>query len=326
MSSGGAPPSRFDRAAMAATAPELRTSVNPLAGGVLYPAAGAAGAPQPPPALVVHLPPSAGHTARISALAAKVAAARAARLSLFEYALKGLSALMTLPFLGLTGFTVVPANSAVAIFRFGKLDGVIRRPGVTWITPGFDRVQTFTGTATHRLDELNVVDAAGNPIIVRALLEYAVEDPAALHIATNDSLTVLYNQAEQVVRAVCAQLPLLGDHGRDIRSQPAALSDAMVAELQPDATVFGVVVQRLVIIEARYAPEIASQMLMKQQAAAMVSARKEIVTGALSIVGDVLAEFPGLTIPSRERLITNMLITLSSQTHAQTVVPLDAAT
>jgi hypothetical protein len=64
----------------------------------------------------------------------------------------------------------------------------------------------------------------------------------------------------------------------------------MTSELQQDASVFGVTVQRLVISEARYAPEIAPQMLMKQQAAAMVAARREIVAGAMAIVRDTLAE------------------------------------
>ncbi len=59
--------------------------------------------------------------------------------------------------------------------------------------------------------------------------------------------------------------------------------ERMVAELQPDALVFGVRVQRLVIVEARYAPEIASAMLMKQQASAMVAAREQIVAGYADI-------------------------------------------
>ena len=67
-----------------------------------------------------------------------------------------------------------------------------------------------------------------------------------------------------------------------------APSRLQVRELQQDANSFGVVVQRLCIVEARYAPEIASQMLMKQQAMATVAARKEIVAGALNVVRDTL--------------------------------------
>ena len=297
----------------------------------------------------------------------------------------------------------MPPRTTLAIFRFGKLDQVITRPGLTWILPGGDRIACFTGTQTYKLDELHVVDAAGNPIIVRALMEFAVEDPAALHIATNDSLSVLHNQAEQVVREACSRLPLLGEHGHDIRSQTHELGAAMVGgsgwvgeggsagaeprrraspcmqvrhwgsaaaaaaagasaalhrtapvvapsvptttpvrpillplssrpfptmqmtlpqvkELNLDANSFGVTVQRMSILEARYAPEIASQMLMKQQAAAMVAARREIVAGALNVVRDTLDSFPTLSDTSRERLVTNLLCVLCSHTPASPVI------
>ena len=157
---------------------------------------------------------------------------------------------------------------------------------------------------------------------MRALLEFAIEDPAALKIATNMSLAVLFNQAEQVVREACTRLPLLGERGHDIRSQTNEIGAGMLADLQPDATVFGIVVQRLVIVEARYSPEIAQQMLMKQQAAAMVGARKEIVAGALNVVRDTLAEFPRLSQDARERMISNLLVTLTAHQPAVPVLAL----
>jgi membrane protease subunit (stomatin/prohibitin family) len=169
---------------------------------------------------------------------------------------------------------------------------------------------------------MRVIDAAGNPIIVRALLEFAVEDAAALHIATNDSLAVLFNMAEQVIRQTCTLLPLVGDHGADLRTSSQELSERMVANLQADASVFGVKVQRLVISEARYAPEIAGPMLMKQQAVAMVAARERIVAGALNIVRDTIREFPTMSEAGKERLISNMLVTLTSHTATTPTLPL----
>jgi regulator of protease activity HflC (stomatin/prohibitin superfamily) len=130
-------------------------------------------------------------SARTTMLARKVAEAKAQRLGCFEHFLsKTLGTLVTAPSLFLSGFVTVPANTAVAIFRFGKLDVILNRPGLYWLPVFFEGVTTFTGTQTHKMDELHVVDAAGNPIIVRALLEFAIEDPAALKIATNMSLAV----------------------------------------------------------------------------------------------------------------------------------------
>ena len=131
---------------------------------------------------------------------------------------------------------------------------------------------------------------------------------------------MLFNQAEQVVREACTRFPLLGEKGADIRSLTHELGAQMLAELQPDASVFGVQVQRLVIVEARYSPNIASQMLMKQQAIALIGARKEIVQGALHVVRDTLTQFPDLGDAAKERLIGNLLITLTAQQHSQSGV------
>jgi hypothetical protein len=95
-----------------------------------------------------------------------------------------------------------------------------------------------------------------------------------------------------------------------------------VSELQHDASVCGINIQRLVIVEARYAPEIAAQMLMKQQAGAMVAARETIVQGALNVVRDTVQAFPAMSAEGRERLITNLLVTLTSHQQATPTVPL----
>jgi hypothetical protein len=138
---------------------------------------------------------SSGRTAE---LARKVAAAKAKRLSCCELFLKGVSACLTLPTLGCAGFINVPSNTRYAIFRFGKLDCEINTPGLHWVTPFYEAVWAFSGTSTHRTSELHVIDAAGNPILVRALLEYSIDDPAALRIACNNSTLVIFNMAEQV--------------------------------------------------------------------------------------------------------------------------------
>ena len=266
--------------------------------------------------------PASG-TSRTVALARKVEAAKAERLSVSESLCIFLGVLLTLPTLGLSGLRVVPPNTRMAVFRFGKLVATVRRPGLTWFTPGCGTfISSFSGAQTHKMDSLHVVDASGNPIVVRALLEYAVEDPAALQIAANGSLYVLFNMAEQVVREACGHLPLVGERGHDIRSQTHELAAAMALDLQPDASVLGVAVLRLVIVEARYAPEIAGSMLAKQSAAAMVSARKEIVAGALLIVRDTIAEFPALSETSRDRLVGNLLVSLTSHSATTPVLPL----
>ena len=107
----------------------------------------------------------------------------------------------------------------VAIFRFSKLDRVISTPGLHYVIPGYEMVMQSTQTQTYRIHELKLNDCAGNPIVISGLLEYSIFDPASLYIATRNNLQVLTNSAEQVLRNACTTLPLLGEHGHDIRSQ-----------------------------------------------------------------------------------------------------------
>lgn len=128
-----------------------------------------------------------GHE-RSAVLAQKVRAAKEKRLTCFEMALRAGCSLLCCPlcFLGV-GWVQVNANTAAAFFRFGKLERVIDTPGLAYVTPCATRVDGFAGTQSLILPPLNIIDASGNPIIVRALLEYSVDDPAALCIATNNS-------------------------------------------------------------------------------------------------------------------------------------------
>ena len=116
---------------------------------------------------------------------AKVARIKALTLTGCETACVGLcGCLACLSSFGFGACVTVPASTNVALFRCGKLTGTISAPGCNCILPGAEVVQEFAGTRTQILDELRVIDASGNPIIVRALLEYAVDDPAALKIST----------------------------------------------------------------------------------------------------------------------------------------------
>lgn len=94
-------------------------------------------------------------SARTAMLARKVAEAKAKRLGCFEHFLsKSLGTLVLAPSCFLGGFTSVQPNNALAVFRFGKLDRMITRPGLYWLPTFFENVTCFTGTQTHKMDEL----------------------------------------------------------------------------------------------------------------------------------------------------------------------------
>ena len=176
-------------------------SLLPVSGG-----SGSGSAPAYATTMLASALPGASSSAaapRTVALARKVDAAKSARTSVAEHLCTCLAGLLTLPLLGLPGLRINPPNTRLAVFRFGKLVGQVRAPGLTWFVPCGVFISSFSGAQTHKMDALHVVDASGNPIVVRALLEFAVDDPASLSIAANGSLYVLFNMAEQVVREAC---------------------------------------------------------------------------------------------------------------------------
>ena len=109
----------------------------------------------PPPPGVGAFVPHHQMSARTAMLARKVAEAKAKRLGCFEHFLsKSLGTLVLAPSGFLGGFVSVQPNNALAVFRFGKLDRMITRPGLYWLPTFFENVTCFTGTQTHKMDEL----------------------------------------------------------------------------------------------------------------------------------------------------------------------------
>ena len=108
----------------------------------------------PPPGVGAFVPHHQ-MSARTAMLARKVAEAKAKRLGCFEHFLsKSLGTLVLAPSGFLGGFVSVQPNNALAVFRFGKLDRMITRPGLYWLPTFFENVTCFTGTQTHKMDEL----------------------------------------------------------------------------------------------------------------------------------------------------------------------------
>lgn len=233
----------------------------------------------------------------------------------------GLSVLALL--LGAFGFFVVDPNMARVLILFGKYRGTVRADGFHWVNPFMTKRKISLRAHNLASKTIKVNDLLGNPIEVGAVIVWQVHDTAQAAFDVDDYMHYVDIQIETAVRHMAKS------HPYDVSSDqvdPNAItlrgdSDQVAAELQ------GELQQRLDragirVIEARitnlaYAPEIAVAMLQRQQAAAVISARRLIVEGAVGMVEHALEDLGKKHIVEldderRATLVGNLLVVLCS--------------
>jgi regulator of protease activity HflC (stomatin/prohibitin superfamily) len=227
----------------------------------------------------------------------------------------------------LFGFFVVNPREEIIVLRFGKFVTKLTTQGIRWIHP--------VGRALHRIstrdDTLDiptttVVEVNGNPIEISAVVVYRVQDTykAALHVA--DYRRFLQDQAGAVIKRVASTFPYeTADHDRPcLKKESDVVTQAFVRELREAVESAGIEVLGVRLNDLTYAPEIAQAMLMRQQAMALIDARKTIVEGAVEIVRDAVDRLQqagfDLDRGQRDELIGNLLVVICSGERAQPVV------
>jgi regulator of protease activity HflC (stomatin/prohibitin superfamily) len=174
---------------------------------------------------------------------------------------------------------------------------------------------------------LKVNDAAGNPVEIAAVINWQVTDTAIALFDVEDFEAFVSIQAETAVRHVASEFPYEayeeGQHS--LRGNADDVADTLTRELQQRLDIAGVHILDTRLRRLAYAPEIAGEMLRRQQAAAVVAARQLIVQGALSMVEGALRNLEEagtirLTPDQRANLVSNLLVVLVSDRGAQPVV------
>lgn len=238
-------------------------------------------------------------------------------LNIGEKVLRGLFGGILSPF----GFFSVPANHQVVLTAFGKYIGV-KNPGLRFALPfGLVTKSVFMGDCTYKLPQSKVVDANGNPVIISALVNFRVKDPVRFAIGVDSNDNYMPNQAEACIKRVTSQYPYESSSGHSLKSESLEISDEMRTELQSACDLAGIHIDSVQITDLSYAEEIASQMLVRQQASAMMSARSEITEASLGLVQSAVDRL-SLSPEGRERLTVNLMTALVSGNGAVTVLPL----
>lgn len=231
--------------------------------------------------------------------------------------------------IALCGFFIVNPNMSRVLVLFGKYQGTVRHDGFFFVNPFMSKAKI--SLRSHNLDGtvLKVNDLLGNPIEISAVVVWRVEDTARAAFDVEDYVQYVEVQSEAAVRSVASSHPYDDSQHESVLTTLRGSTDEVTEELKERLQ------QRFVeagieVVEARinhlaYAPEIASAMLQRQQAGAIIAARQLIVQGAVGMVEDALRQIQrdGVIQLDDERkatLVGNLLVVLCGQSHAQPVI------
>ena len=225
------------------------------------------------------------------------------------------------------GFFILEPNVAAVMTFFGKYAGSVRDDGFFWVNPFYSKRKMSLRAHNLNTPTLKVNDAAGNPIEVAAVIVWRVYDTARAAFDVEDYQDYITIQSESAVRQVTSSRWYDGDTNGEnsLRGDLDGVSRMLSESIQEHSSFAGLEILEARISHLAYAPEIAGAMLRRQQAVAVVAARKEIVEGAVSMVkmGVEQLESDGvvsLDDAARTRLVTNLMTVLVGEQEATPMV------
>ena len=236
--------------------------------------------------------------------------------------LTGLTGLMIL-----TGFYMINPNEAAAIQLFGAYKGTDRNEGLRWVFPWLARKKIAVRANNVISQTIKVNDARGNPIEMGAQVVWRVTDTAQALFDVDDYREFVNAQIEAAVRAIGSRYPYDDIEHLEItlRGNHDEVGVELRAALIERLSVAGITVDECGLTHLAYAPEIAGAMLRRQQAEAVISARKKLVEGAVTMVEMALAQLSerGVVHLDDERkaaMVSNLMVVLCSERDTQPVV------
>lgn len=225
------------------------------------------------------------------------------------------------------GLNMVAPGEARVVQLFGRYTGTIRTDGLRWVNPLTSRAKISTRVRNHETPVLKVNDAYGNPIELAAVVVWQVADTAQAKFSVDDFVEFVATQTEAAVRHIAIEYPYDAhdEDGLSLRGNAEEITEKLAAELTVRVTAAGVKIIESRFTHLAYAPEIASAMLQRQQAGAVVAARKTIVEGACGMVEDAITriaaqDFVQLDDERRATMVSNLLVVLCGDRSPQPVL------
>ena len=229
--------------------------------------------------------------------------------------------------IGWAGFFMVHPNEAKVLQLFGKYAGTVHDAGLKWANPFFQKTAVSTRVRNFESSKLKVNDSNGSPIEIAAVVVWKVFDTAEALFEVDDYDEYVQIQSESALRNLSTNYPYESDdeNGIGLRSSPLEIAQALRDEIQDRLERAGITVVEARISHLAYAPEIANAMLRRQQASAIIAARKQIVGGAVGMVEMALAQLQQDNIVELDEerkaaMVSNLLVVLCGEEGAQPVL------
>jgi regulator of protease activity HflC (stomatin/prohibitin superfamily) len=235
--------------------------------------------------------------------------------------------LFTIACVTMGGFFVVQPNEAKVFTFFGSYVGSARETGFGWTNPLTKRKAISLRARNFATDTLKVNDSMGNPIEIGANIVWRVEDSAKALFSVQNYADFVTVQSETALRVLAGRFPYDSeDHSvESLRGSQDEVAKELRGQLQERLAQAGIAIDDARLSHLAYATEIAQAMLRRQQAAAVIAARRLIVDGAVGMVKMALEdlEAQGVVKLDNERraaMVNNLLVALVSETEAQPVI------
>jgi regulator of protease activity HflC (stomatin/prohibitin superfamily) len=227
-----------------------------------------------------------------------------------------------------SGITIVQPNQAKVLIFFGRYLGTIRDSGLFLTVPLTIRQNVSLRVRNFTSKKLKVNDVQGNPIEIAAVIVFRVIDSAKAVFDVDNYEEFVEIQSEAAIRHVATKYPydtFTDDDEITLRGNADIISDVLANELQERLKVAGVEVIEARLTHLAYSPEIASAMLQRQQAAAILAARKKIVEGAVSMAQMAIEQLDkeGILELDDERkanMVNNLMVAIVSERATQPVI------
>jgi regulator of protease activity HflC (stomatin/prohibitin superfamily) len=225
------------------------------------------------------------------------------------------------------GFFVVQPNEARVLVLFGKYIGTVRDSGFCYANPFAIKKHVSLRIRNFNSEKIKVNDLHGNPIEIAAVVVWHVIDSARALFDVEHFENFVAIQSETAIRALASEYPYDAEDEAvpSLRGRPQEISERMKHQVQTRLEIAGVEVKDARISHLAYSPEIAQTMLRRQQAQAVIAARKKIVEGAVGMVDQALRTLSEQHIveldeEKKATMVNNLLVALVSESAAQPVI------